>query len=371
MKIAIIGAGPGGLYGALAAAGQNIEVDLFEKRKVGEGIVCGECIFDSLKIMPRPGRGLLRPVEEVVLQGRKPYTFALSRHRPLWMLDRKTWQQDLALRATAQGVRVHENTRITTERLARMQKEFDWILDASGAPSVSSRHYGFTNEYFREYLLAHQAVLDGDFSALMPRIKFAFFSGLPAEFQPAYYWVFPKDEQKANVGVVCTVRGTLNAQKLDLKKVLADVLRMEGLDGMTVLERGGGIATGRMMPHLAYNNVLLVGDAAGLTSALHGGGIDLACLSGVLAVSAIREGAKGVANYERTLKNYLRERTALEEVTIRKMRKLSFDQFDELLCGVTAKSKLTRLKTGLCHLDMLYTTLKWFGTKKEIPDWPV
>ena len=53
------------------------------------------------------------------------------------------------------------------------------------------------------------------------------------------------------------------------------------------------------------------------------------------------------------------------------MRKLSFDQFDALLRGVTAKSKFTRLKTGLCHPDMLYTTLKWFKTKKEIPDWPV
>ena len=125
------------------------------------------------------------------------------------------------------------------------------------------------------------------------------------------------------------------------------------------------------MPRLVYDNVILAGDAAGLTSALHGGGIDLACLSGVLAVEAIRGRTGGVADYERTLRNYLRERTALEEVTIRKMRRLSFEQFDVLLHGVTAKSRLTRLKTGLRHLDMLYTTLKWFGTKKEIPPWPV
>jgi hypothetical protein len=58
-------------------------------------------------------------------------------------------------------------------------------------------------------------------------------------------------------------------------------------------------------------------------------------------------------------------------VTIRKMREMSFDQFDTLLRGVTSKSKFVRLKTGLRHLDMLRTTLKWFGTKKEIPDWPV
>ncbi len=370
MKIAIIGAGPGGLYAALAAAKQNIDVVLYEKRKVGEGIVCGECIFDSLKILPRPGKGLLRPVAEVILHGRNSYPFPLSKHRPLWMLDRKTWQQELALLATSRGVRIHEHARITPVLLKQMQKDYDWILDASGAPSVASRLYGFTQEYFREYLLAHQVVLEGDFAALMPRIKIAFFSDLPAEFQPAYSWVFPKDEKKANVGVVCTVRGTLRSEKLDLKKRLAEVLRAEGLAGMTVLETGGGLATGRRMPRLVYDNILLVGDAAGLTSALSGGGIDLACLSGVLAVNAIGRG-KGAENYERELTHYLRERTALEEVTIRKMRKLSFDQFDRLLAGVTAKSKCTRLLTGFRHLDMFCATLKWFGTKKVPPAWPV
>lgn len=75
MKIAVIGAGPGGLYAALAAARKNITVDLFEKRKVGEGIVCGECIFDSLGIMTRPGRGLLHPVKGLVLKAGGEYRF--------------------------------------------------------------------------------------------------------------------------------------------------------------------------------------------------------------------------------------------------------------------------------------------------------
>ncbi len=371
MKIAIIGAGPGGLYAALAAAGRNIRVDLFEKRKVGEGIVCGECIFDSLRIMPRPGRGLLRPVEEVILQGRESYSFPLSHYRPLWMLDRKTWQQDLAGQAGDRGIVIHENKGVTRARLSGMQKEYDWILDASGAPSLTSRLYGFSGDYFREYLLAHQVVLAGDFSALMPRIRFGFFSQLSAEFQPAYFWVFPKDASRANVGVVCTVRGTLNRNSLHLKELLKDVLRTEGLAGAAVLEKGSGIATGSMLPRLVYDNILLVGDAAGLTSPLHGGGIDMACLSGVLAVEAISAGQSGVARYTEKLKHYMKEKQALEKVTIRKMRTLSFDQYDKLLQGVTAPGKFTRLRTALRHLDMFYATLKWFGTKKKIPDWPV
>ena len=371
MKIAVIGAGPGGLYAVLAAARKNIQVDLFEKRKIGEGIVCGECIFDSLGIMARPGRGLLHPVDEVVLKGRVDYTFPLSRHRKLWMLDRRFWQQDLARLAENLGVHIHENAKITGAHLRQMQKEYDWIFDASGAPSMTSRLYQFSDEYFKEYLLAHQLVLAGDFSALWPRIKVAFFPNLPAEFQPAYAWVFPKDTGRANVGVVCTVRGALSKGRLDLKKLLADALYTEGLAEASILERGSGIASTRMLPRLVYDNIVLIGDAAGLTSALHGGGIDMACLSGVLAVSAVMGGNSGVATYEEKLKQYVKEKNALEAVAIRKMRTLNFDQFDVLLRGVTSRSRLARFRIALNHLDMFYVTMKWFGTKKPIPDWPV
>lgn len=370
MKIAIIGAGPAGLYGALTAAKKGLEVHLFEKRRVGDGIVCGECIFDSLQIMKKPGFGLARPVDEIILQGVKPYPFALSRHRPLWMLDRKTWQRDLAQQAVQKGVVLHENTRIMPNRLRQMQKDYTWIIDASGAPSVTSRLYAFSGDYFKNFLAAYQVVLAGDFSALWPRIKVAFFDGFPASNQPAYYWIFPKDKTTANVGVVCTAQNHLDKNNVNLKRLLAEVLEKEGLTGMAVRKKGGGMATGRMVPRLVHDNILLSGDAAGLASALHGGGIDLACLSGVVAADAIREGHGGVANYEKKLKDYLTERNALEEVTIGKMRKLTFDQFDRLLYGVTAKSRWTRLLTGLKNPVMFYTTLQWFGTKKKIPDWP-
>jgi len=287
------------------------------------------------------------------------------------MLDRRLWQQELASLAKSLGVVISENTKITPERLRQMQKEYDWILDASGAPSTTSRAYQFSDDYFKEYLLAYQLVLAGNFSALTPRIKVIFSPNLPAHLQPAYYWVFPKDAGQANAGVICTVRGTRCKDQLDLKKMLADVLRAECLGDATVMEKGGGIALTRMLPHLIYDNIILVGDAAGLTSALHGAGIDMACLSGVLAVGAVSSGKQGVAAYEKKLQRYMFEKCALERVIIRNMRSMSFDQFDKLLSGVTSKSKLVRLKTALCHPDMFYATIKWLGKKKERPDWPV
>jgi digeranylgeranylglycerophospholipid reductase len=371
MKAAIIGTGPGGLYAALAASKHNIQIDLFEKRSVGEGIVCGECIFDSLNIMKKPGRGLMHPVDEIVLQGRGCYTFPLGRHRKLWMLDRRTWQQDLAACAVNRGVNLHEHTKITPAHLQQMTKEYDWIIDASGAPSITSRLKGFSNDYFKNYLLAYQVVLAGDFRAVWPHIKIIFLQDIPADCQPAYAWIFPKDANLANVGVVCSVQGTMKKDKLDLKKVLARMIRTEGLNHAQELERGSGMAVAGMLSRLVYGNILLAGDAAGLTSPLHGGGIDMACLSGVLAADAVVNGVSGVAEYHEKLRRYTKEKLALEKVTVQKMKTLNFDEFDKLLGGITSRRWYVRGRTALQHLDMFYATLKWFGTKKSMPDWPV
>ncbi|MBN1663588.1 MAG: NAD(P)/FAD-dependent oxidoreductase [Deltaproteobacteria bacterium] len=365
MKLAIIGAGPGGLYAALEAAKRNVSVDLYEKRRIGEGICCGECIFDFLDIMPQPGEGLLHGVHNVVLAGRRLYGIAIGRYRNLWMVDRKTWQQALARQATDRGVRLFEGADITPPRLLDMQREYDWIIDGSGAPSVASRAYHFTGEYFHEYMAACQVVLRGDFSSLHPRIKVGFFSDLPAALQPGYYWIFPKEKGLANAGVVCTVRKALGGKPPGLKKRLADMLDRENLRGCEILATGGGMSSARVLPRLVFDNLLLVGDAAGLTSPLHGGGIDTACLSGHLAASAIARGKRGVGGYEKRLHRHLRDKLALENITVQKMRTLDFNGFDELLAGVTSRSRAVRAGIALRHPDLLMAAYRLLRHKKH------
>ncbi|HOD28360.1 MAG TPA: NAD(P)/FAD-dependent oxidoreductase [Syntrophales bacterium] len=367
MKIAIIGAGPAGLYAALAAAERGFRTDLYEKRAVGEGIVCGECIFDSLGILSRPGQGLLHPVEEVVLTARARHTLAIGRYRKLWMMDRRNWQEGLAEAAAARGVRLETQTKIDPERLRRMQDEYDGIVDASGAPSVTSRAYGFSGRYLEDGLAAYQAVLRGDFTDVWPRIAVRFLPELPPERQPGYAWIFPKDAHRANCGVVCTMRGSRRGGIPDLKTLLADFLRSEGLAGAEILKTGGGLGPGWILPRLTYGRILLAGDAAGLTSPLHGGGIDLACLSGVLAVEALADGAPGIERYRPRLMGYVRRKLAVEALAIRKMRTLDFDAFDALLGGVCSRSNLRRAATALRHPALALATLKWLLHRETAP----
>ncbi len=371
MKIAVIGAGPAGLWAALTAAGRGFRTDLYEKRTVGEGIVCGECIFDSLGVMSRPGRGLLHPVEEVVLTARARHTLAIGRYRKLWMMDRRTWQGGLAEAAVARGVRLETRTKIDPERLRRMQSEYDGIIDASGAPSVTSRAYGFSGRYLEDGLAAYQAVLRGDFSAVWPRIAVRFLPDLPPERRPGYAWIFPKDPYRANCGVICGMRrGPRRGGGPDLKTLLGGFLRTEGLAGAEVLETGGGLVPGRILPRLVYDRILLAGDAAGLTSPLHGGGIDLACLSGALAAEALADGDSGTEGYRPRLMGYVRRKLAVEALAIRKMRTLDFDAFDALLGGVCSRSNLRRAATALRHPALALATLKWLLHRETAPDGP-
>ena len=371
MKLAVIGAGPGGLYAALAAARQGHRVDLLERGRVGEGIICGECIFDSLGLLTPPDAGLLHPVEDIVLQARGTYRLSAGRYRKLWMMDRETWQQDLARQAVAMGVTLSERRKVTPGYLKDMQNAYDWIIDASGAPSVTSRLYGFSRDYLPGALIACQAVLSGNFSGLAPAIKAAFLPDLPKETMPGYYWVFPKDHTRANVGVACTA-GDDGRMTVDLKGLLTEVLDREGLRGSPVAKKGGGLIPVRILPRLTYDNILLVGDAAGLASPLHGGGIDMACLSGTLAVNALVKGKEGPVLYRQQLLGCLREKLAMEDLMIQKMRTLSFGHLDDLLQAAAQRKASLRTRAALRHPDLLYAAWKWLKQKRRpiIPsDW--
>ena len=211
-------------------------------------------------------------------------------------------------------------------------------------------------------MLAYQVVVNGDFSALLPAIKAVFLRDLPREVMPGYYWVFPRDAETANVGIGYAVREGYR-YCTDLKALLADVLKREGLSGLPVLRKGGGLISARILTDLVYDRTLLVGDAAGLTSPLHGGGIDLACLSGVLAVEAVAEGRPGVDRYRRRLTGYLREKSAMEDLAIEKMRTLRFEEWDTLLHAAAVPQSALRARAALRHADLLFAAWKWLRKK--------
>lgn len=335
-KILIIGAGPGGLYAAIEARQKGLDVTLVDKGKVGENICCAEGFFDALKILGKPCAGVTYKVKELIIGAKNTYRFNVE-SLYIWMTDRKKWQVELAKDARNQGVIIKEDCPISYKELRKLKDQFDYIIDASGVPSVTSRAYNFAGFYKQHSGKTVQYVMEGDFSHLKDCFKVGILPGLWG-----YYWIFPKgktcgDKELANVGIGYFGNEHCN---LKLSSMLNEVIFKENLAGYKIVKKMGGMCPSKMLDRLVYDNILLIGDAAGLTSPLHGGGIDMAILSGKKAVEAISKG--DINSYERKLKDILSLRLQFDEAISKAWSKMSFERVDRVL------SKLNNL--GLYRL---------------------
>jgi digeranylgeranylglycerophospholipid reductase len=321
-SLAVIGAGPGGLFAAREAARLGMLVTLFEKNTVGEKLNCAEGFFDSLKLLSPPAQGMRCKVQEVHFTAKDNFVMDCSGLN-LWMLDRQEWQKALLEQVRALGCLVHEHSPVTPERLSILEREFDWVIDASGVSALKNKQFAGSAG---QHILTAQYTLDGDFSGLFGKLRVV--------FEPhycGYYWIFPKSAGQANVGLAWIGKKTAG---LKISCELERIVDKEGLRGCTILKKvGGPIPTGRQQPVLG--KTLLVGDAAGLASPLHGGGIDTACISGILAARAVIAGDP--KQYGQSLESILTVRLDLEQKIINLWRKLNFAELNGLLTLVFGK----------------------------------
>lgn len=335
-KVLVVGGGPGGLFAATQSAERGFNVTLMEKGKIGENIRCAEGFFDVLKLLEKPCAGVRFKVEKLIFEAGSTYIFD-AKALNLWMIDRSTWQKELARRAREKGVKILENSRVLAENLTDLKREYDFIIDASGAPSITSLALGFSSFYKQNSGKTVQYVVEGDFSHLKQSLKVGF---LPDFW--GYYWIFPKgrgedERETANVGI-----GDFNyPSRHNLRNMLDDVMRKEKLDGENykIIKVTGGICPTKMLGRLVYDNIALVGDAAGLTSPLHGGGIDMAILSGITAANELKDGLK---NYELHIRKLLSRRLYFEEMVSKAWKRRNFEQVDRIL-SVMNSLKLYRL----------------------------
>ncbi len=116
---------------------------------------------------------------------------------------------------------------------------------------------------------------------------------------PACGWIFPAGEELANVGVGAmlyrTARGGMNlnrVMKAFLNETRYAAAKLRGAE-MLDQPRGGLMRVGLPEGKQLRGNVLLVGDAAGMTNPFSGEGITYALESGRWAAGAVRAAAQG------------------------------------------------------------------------------
>jgi geranylgeranyl reductase family protein len=205
---------------------------------------------------------------------------------PGLMVDRAAFDQALARQAKESGAKLYLNSRLVeldsagSSAIAATPQgavRFDYrlLVAADGPHSFVARSLGMPRQemvHARQYTVPLLEASEETEIWLLP--------GYPG----GYAWLFPKGGV-ANLGLGADKR--LGA---DLK-VLLDVLHRklidEGRVGETILRRtGGAIPVGGLRRNLVADNVLFVGDAAGLTHPVTGAGIAAAVASGELAGQA-------------------------------------------------------------------------------------
>lgn len=356
MKIAIIGGGPGGLTAALESLALGYEVTLFEKGLIGDDIRCGECLFDSYGLLSKPSMDVATRIDRLIFKIKGEYERKLKNFERLWMIDRKTWQLEMAKEAVACGLTLCEGSPVSSKELQSLSQNFDYVIDASGAPSLTSFTYGFSQDYLEECFVGIQHVMYGDFAACHKALKIGF---LPETY--GYYWIFPKNNKLANVGVGLQIEDIKKGK--NIKKLLHEILVMEDIEHLSIKRTVSGILPTKLLSKVVYDNIFLVGEAAGLTSPLHGEGIDLACVTAKLAVNSIQHGKSAPMEYESKLRNLVEPKWKKEKSIADYWQKTSFNEFDNLIQALCTNNKLLFARTTLKSPALMQSAWQWLRHK--------
>lgn len=285
--VLIVGLGPGGSSAAAVAARAGLSVLAIDKRrKLGEPVQCAEFV-------PLPMGRYARPALVQKITGmRSVLPSGACQHSdfPGLMVDRAMFDQALATEASKAGALLQAQTVLKEldqgQRTALLrgpdgrleQARYQILIAADGPHSTVARSVGLpplTVVETRQYSLP----------LLRPYTDTDIW--LSDQYPGGYGWLFPKGAV-ANVGIGADLKLVADL-KAPLERLCAG-LAEEGIVGRELLGRtGGAIPVGGIRASLVHENILFVGDAAGLTHPITGAGIASAVVSGERAGQAAAE----------------------------------------------------------------------------------
>lgn len=285
VDVLVIGLGPAGGAAALAAARAGLNVLAVERKEViGVPVQCAEFIPLPLGKYAR-GDGVF--AQRITgMQSILPSRTTMHSEFPGLMVDRAAFDQALAAQAQQAGAKLQLNSRLialdgaVSQALVQtpqgeLKVAYRLLIAADGPHSTVARALGLPpleTVHTRQYTVPlHMSCHDTDI-------------WLSDDYPGGYAWLFPKGSQ-ANLGLGMDKRWAMDIkQPLDaLHHQLIEV----GIVGKDILSRtGGAIPVGGLLERLVVDNVLFVGDAAGLTHPITGAGIAAAVVSGQRAGEA-------------------------------------------------------------------------------------
>ncbi|MBI2598410.1 MAG: NAD(P)/FAD-dependent oxidoreductase [Candidatus Diapherotrites archaeon] len=301
--VAIIGAGPAGGMAALSSARNGLNTLLLEEHAtIGEPVHCGECISDlalkkfDLKV-PKKTISLEVKGVRVVF----PDHTAPTLKEDGYVLEKHLWEQWLAEEAVKQGAELKLNSRVTDIKrnagkweVGSGENVFQCkvLIDASGVQSIASLKLGLNQKRFESVIGIQYEMLEVKNEGWLD------FYLWPKLAPAGYLWLIPKNNSRANVGLV-------TSQKNKAKAFLDEFIKEPDFAGKKIVKTFGGLIPASGPLEKTFDaGLMLVGDAAGFTSPMFEGGSHLGLKSGELAANIAAKAVQKNDFSKETIREY-------------------------------------------------------------------
>ena len=279
--VVIIGAGPAGSSAAKAAAERGAKVLLIDRRqRVGVPVQCAEFAPQWISRYAHfSSTCVLQTVDTMVTH--LPDGTSYEMKSPGYMLDRSLFDKELVASAVLAGAKISIETRavgLSAEGLAVERGSEKEIIRSKiyiGADGVHSAIARFVGQPPFKTIVALQ------YEVIMPQPQNHADVFFHRDYEGGYAWFFPKG-RTANVGMgVIPPKTTLLLNLMD--SFLDHLVESKRLPDVQIVSKTGGSIPCEPYRKTFFENILLLGDAAGHAHPVTGAGILNAAMGGEIA----------------------------------------------------------------------------------------
>ena len=359
LEVVVIGGGPSGLSASWSAASRGVEVVVLEEHEeIGRprhcaGLVSGEGL--RLIGMPCKGEYVENEIREAVVTADGFYVELRKLGEPIYVLNREVFDKAMADRAASRGAEI-----LLRNRAKKIEKSGDRyvvktdsgsyvckvVIDGEGAASRLVRDMGLEGPKLKIPALQVEVKGRVDLDKVLVI--------LGNEWSPGFFsWVIPIGDGGLRIGLASII-GHCDVLLKRLTKGHPLVSKL--LKGAKVMNRYGGMIVIGPPKETCKGNFMVVGDAAGQTKPLTGGGIVYGALCGFLAgviASGVISGEVNASLYERLWRRFL----GLEERLGRLLRRIFTANDMEELLGLASRSGLLSLIEKNVHYEYHATSV--------------
>lgn len=355
-EVLVVGAGPAGSMTARYAAKGGADVLMIEKRQeIGSPVRCAEGISKSLlekvelSLPPKcvatdiKGARIFSPCGHCLTVSEKQAGDEVG-----LVLDRVFFDKHLAKLAADEGADIRlktaatglikENGKIAGVRTTSPDGDFEirakCIVGADGFESQVGRWAGIDTQLAPTDITScfqyRLTCIDIDPNYC----EFYLGSRAPG----GYIWIFPKDEDTANVGMGIQLAQLKNPGQIKktLDRFIAEDDRLR--KGRPLDTVAGAVSISAPIDKTVVDNMLLVGDSARMIDPITGGGISNGCIAGRIAGETLAEAHKKrdfsekiLTKYEKGWRDEMENRLYRNWMAKEKLIKLTDDTFDKII----------------------------------------